>query len=565
MNPAWPVLGLLLICPALWSWGGGHMPARGSAVVLVLLALGSLILILRRRIAVPAPAWLAALLWAWGLLGWLNTPVPDPGWIRVVERGAALVVAWGACAWWLGRGLGGIPGVLGLLGSGILALDVLGQLPAPGTGTTLGLWSGIGLDTPTGNPNFTVGAALPLLVVGLAGWTEARPSQRLALGVGILAATVLGTGALSGDATRAVWPALVAGGGILAILRLPRQVQVPATLLGLMTAFVLPLALAWGGWTSSVIGPSGMYRLALWRSAGQAIAHGPWQGYGPGASLSVLPGQPAYVDAWLAVPSYPEHAHHEFLEALVEGGLPALILLMAVAVVTYLPLWRRRAESVPRALLAGGATALALALVESHLSQPGPLLGLALLGGSAWAVAGAAQGISWPRLGLPVAWAAVAVLLLGRQLGEEARAGDELTGAATPPVVELVHLRALDLARKNQDWPEAARIAQSLQNRLGSLIDVWQLRAEAAAHLGDNPTAVALTLNQAVRLPLVPAHLDVLDRLERRARERQWPDAPALTAARLRARNLARIVVARARSTDHQATLAWLGTWAARE
>ncbi len=159
----------------------------------------------------------------------------------------------------------------------------------------------------------------------------------------------------------------------------------------------------------------------------------------------------------------------------------------------------------------------------------------------------------------------MAVLLLGRQLGEEARAGDELTGAATPPVVELVHLRALDLARKNQDWPEAARIAQSLQNRLGPLIDVWQLRAEAAAHLGDNPTAVALTLNQAVRLPLVPTHLDVLDRLERRARERQWPDAPALTAARLRARNLARIVVARARSTDHQATLAWLGTWAARE
>ena len=308
-----------------------------------------------------------------------------------------------------------------------------------------------------------------------------------------------------------------------------------------------------------------MYRLALWRSSGQAIANAPWHGYGPGSSLFILPGQPAYLEAWLAVPSYPEHAHQEFLEALVEGGLPSLGLLGAVAVLTALPLWRRRAEAVPRALLAGGATALALALVESHLSQPGPLLGLALLVGSAWAMAGAAQGVSWMRLGLPTAWGLGAVLLLGQQVIQEARAGDALTGTGTPPVVETVHIQALQLARKSADWKEVARISGALQDRLGPLIDVWHLRAEAAARLGDNATAVALTLNQALRLPLVPAHLDLLDRLERRARERQWPEATALTAARQRARNLARLVVARARPTDHQATIAWLQTWIARE
>jgi hypothetical protein len=282
------------------------------------------------------------------------------------------------------------------------------------------------------------------------------PIARLALVVGLPAAAVLGLGVISGDATRAVWVGLSAIVGLAVILRLPARSHLALVGLG-AAAGLAGLILLLAGWLPLPdASPSTGFRLALWRCALEEIAQAPWLGTGPASAIVVLQEQASSPLAWLWVPSYAEHAHHELLNALIDGGLIGSGLLLTGLVLTLIPVWHRRGESVGAALLLAWAAVLAHASVESHLSQPGPLLLLALLAGATWAFTQefAVPRVAVSRVAAAVVAGAFAVAMLSREFNDggsptmiEARAGRAMVArpAAAGAIAEEVRQRLGDL------------------------------------------------------------------------------------------------------------------------
>ncbi len=521
----WHISALPLACALLalvWGCGGtGMMPGRGAVALLVVGSLAAAFFSLRAPAAEltwRSPlVWLgAALLWQAVALGcW--TAAPEPGLLWWGERAGALLTAFAAASWlgavrqsWSPEAL--VRAVSGS-GAGVLIVAVIGQLPL------VAAWSA-GPDLPFGNPNFNVGGALPLLGVALPFVKDRRTA--IILACGLAAAVMLGLGLrwdghqfFFGDATRAVWVGLAAMLGLAAILCLPArwhgwligggEIFVLAALSALIAGVLsLPVALA---------SPSTGYRLSLWQCAVEAIAHAPWCGSGPGSAIVVLQEQAASPRASLWVPSYAEHPHNEYLNALLDGGLVGALLLGAGLLATLLPLWRRRAEPLAAGLLIAWSGVLTHALIESHLSQPGPLLLLAILAGASWAYAWSdgnavkARSPSWARLimQLSACWiTAFLVMQIWR----------DFTTGGSPSMIERraqVRIHAL-----GDQWLAQANEAAAVRARLGDL-DVWLTTEAVARARGRNfASAEMLALRQVERQPLDAEAIDLLLRLRTR-------------------------------------------------
>jgi O-antigen ligase len=121
------------------------------------------------------------------------------------------------------------------------------------------------------------------------------------------------------------------------------------------------------------------------RGRGQA-----WTGSGVGTFEQVYRGyeNPATVDRWFV-----NHAHNDYLEVAVEGGVPAVIL-----VVLFLLWWIGRARaawSTPSALeLKGASIASAAILLHSAFDYPLRTAGIAALFAACLALLAGARGAS---------------------------------------------------------------------------------------------------------------------------------------------------------------------------
>ncbi len=233
----------------------------------------------------------------------------------------------------------------------------------------------------------TLGTALLLTL-------RSGPVLGPAMAIGLAGALAGATGMWVGTANLMTWVGLGAIVVAGVFLRLPgRTWKTPVLILALVAGFAL---VGWMGWAMStgqnlwtaVPGepkPSVLQRLFCMGQSYEAFAAAPLTGYGTGTTVGVLQLQPSYPGAWLSVPSYLEHAHNESWQILVEGGIVGAVILAVALAFTLVPLWRRRDEPMAKALLVGWAAMIAQAQVESHLSQPGPLLCLAVLAAATWA------------------------------------------------------------------------------------------------------------------------------------------------------------------------------------
>lgn len=515
---------LPLLCVVLAViWGAaadvhpGMVPGRAAGLVL----LGGCILALalpRQQTWTwrsPQPWFILALAWQGvALAGW--TIAREPGLVWWGERCGALLTALGVCAWCQGRPAE--PLLRGLAGTGAGCLIIAAITP-------LGVAGGwiTGPDLPFGNPNFVVGGALPLLGLAIPFIRDAK--WAVIATCGAAAAVVLGTGLVSGDACRAVWPGLAAIAGLALIMRLPVNWHARCIALGEVVVLIGFVLLLLGVIPTPASSPSTGYRVSLWRCAIESFSHAPLVGGGPASSLITLSEQADAPLAWLHVPSYPEHAHNEYLQALLDGGIINAALLLLAVLLLLAPLWRRRDESVCAALLLAWAGVLTQATIESHLSQPGPLLLLALLAGVTWAQTGTAAGES--RFPLR----AVGAVLVGALLF--AQATREYTDGGSPTMIEFRALKRI--AAKPDDHLSAAAEADAVRTRLGNL-DVWVTReAIEQAKAKDFVQSENLVLIQLARLPLDPDAIDLALRL--RDRHRAHAEiSPALDAGLLQAR-----------------------------
>lgn len=520
-------LGLALSC-ALWWWFSelkhGVQLGRSADLWLVVgAAVAGWACV--RRAALPAVVLPLVLALAWQAAALLWAPVTGPGALWLGERGAALACALAlACIARPGDGLAGAAGA----GLGILGLACLTQING------LGDLLMIGTDAPFGNVNFDVGAALPLCALGLARFLHRGSAGWwvYALAAGGLGGLLAG-GQLGGDPCHAVW---LVGGAILAsalILRLPARWHLPLLAAG-GGCLVLAAATATAGLGDpGSLGAGAAQRVHIWRAAAEALA-GPHLavGYGPGAAIAVLPEQPSFAAAWLTVPSYLEHAHNEILQALLDGGLVLAGLLGWALWATIRPLWQRRAEAVPAALLVGWCAAGTGILVESHLSQPGGLLCLAVLAGLSWSYA---PPIAIPRLlGLAAAAPAAAVA---------AMVATGLAGDGVSPT-EAQHRAGLRIEAAHGDPAAALAIHDGLRARFGPLDDLDRQRARLLGRLGRGDEAAAALAAHLHRLPVDADALALAARLRESGHA-----APALVEAEAAARVRAAQVLAATRAT----------------
>jgi len=198
------------------------------------------------------------------------------------------------------------------------------------------------------------GAALFLLILACVGLTGSRAGLLLvvpaALGAGAL--WLLSSSPRRGRAGRR-W----AGGGL-----------VVAMLLGLIVLPQLTARLKIDGWTD-------VRREELWSVTSRAArAHQP-VGSGPGTFVPIY----QRFERWEAMPNVPaNHAHNDWLELWLEGGVPVLLVLCAFllwfGVTTGRLLWRRPAgEHDAEWRLFGIAGALTALLLMLHSMVDYPL------------------------------------------------------------------------------------------------------------------------------------------------------------------------------------------------
>lgn len=512
---------LFTACWYYWTEGGtGIMPARAIVGVLGVAALGACAAVLAGR-TLPAWSWRAPLPWFLLALGWqalalaLWSPLPDPGGLLVAERTAGLAVAVAVAVWrpsWWAVALW----ALAILGGDVLAQHVP-AVPAH-----------CGPAAPFGNQNFNAAAApLAVLAVGLA-WPALRTARHagagtwIAAGIGLLAlasGVVMGLPEPIGRGTRAIWLAMAAGLGTWLVLGLPRLLGPALVAAGFAIVLAVQGACVAGWLPVTGGGPSWEQRIWFWRGSLRAISESPIIGIGPGGTLDALQRVPEACGHWLAVPSFAEHAHNEWLQVFLDGGVVNAALVATGLVLTLLPLWRRRRSPAARALLAAWAGLLAHALAESHLSQPGAVWCAALLAGASWGWVRATTADSvraadapgfLPQVGT-VGLGLLAAALMGWMAVRDFGPG------GSPPMLWRRYFTEADRFEAAGRWREAAASLAALRARNGPLDDLlWRearlrLRscqglpaAMAAAELAE---AERLVTEQLRRLPVAAGGL----------------------------------------------------------
>jgi hypothetical protein len=533
------LLPLLLVAGNAVYWVLGQPDPWRSAEVL--LGLGALAAAAGawwrpRPAAIPVPAvgigrwppstWLLALLvWLAISLAW--SAHPALGVIGLAERAAALAAALGIAALTARRPLP--VWVLPVIGAAVLVLAATSGIRLREGGLTqppsyLGNWLlGPGAarprvaEQPFGLNNFNLAAA-PLLAVALGALVargDATSGRRpvVVLGgifaAGLAALVIIGGGVGTDHSTTAAWYVLLAMAGAASALRLPRRwapvayvavVAVPLLIqLGCVAAARLPVA----------VPPSIIDRFGIWLGARDAFLAAPLFGYGTGTGAVAISSQPIRAIGWLAVPGFPEHAHHEAAQFLLDGGLLALLLILPAIWLTLRALWRRRDEPLVAGLLTGWAVALCQSLVESHLAQPGPLLLLALLAGTSWGVAARPAGTAaapsapvggdrWPLLLL----ALVATVGIGATIRR--------THAWRGPA-GLDHHHTMQQVAAATTATEKLQLLSDLEERIGDVdAFAWErIRLLAAT---DPAAALPLACGFGARLPIHLENLNFLNR-----------------------------------------------------
>ncbi len=511
---------LLIPCCWLWWWAAGLNPGveiGRSADLLLCVGCGAAMWAVRgATIPVATLPLLFAL--AWQALALLWAPVREPGVVWLIERAAACASSLALARWCATAETPRLIAAAAVCGSGLLVLTCLTQIP------DLGAWLRVHREAPFGNVNFTVGAALPLAALGIARFLHTGSRRWWLYAIATAGcAGALAKGWLGGDPCQAVWLGGAAAITSALILRLPGRWHGPLLLAGaaaLLVAWVIPVA----GWTEPPGSGAGTaQRVHIWRASIESLA-GPALliGHGPAAIITVLPEQPSFAALWLTVPSYAAHAHAEPLQILCDGGLVLAGLLVWALVITLRPLWRRRDEPAIAALLVAWCTAGTLALIESHLSQPGGLLCLALLGGLSWAAAGENLAITVPvplRVTLPLLGAAALAMLMGRELAAD---------GGGPVGIEA-------RSQRHQGGDPAADLADLdlLRRRLGPLDDLDLRRAYNLGRLGRLTEADAALIAHMDRNPAQAAGLALA---RRRIASGQAPAALVAAAAAARQR-----------------------------
>lgn len=544
---ALPVV-LLAGSAVFWSFGSfqaGIVPGRGAMFVLVVgAALAALVLRVpaHRRAWLASPAFWALLALVWQVLLLLVVaPVREPGLAWMVERAAALATAAAAAAWFV-RDPPRAVWAIAACAAGVLILGAVGETVVGGT--PIGVLAQVGAGPPFGLANFNVGGALPLLGATLLLWWRERQGRprwpwHVWLLLGWVAAVLLGFGVRWVDVRLTIGdPARGALVGIAAMvlaalaLALPRRWHLPAALL-LAGGFLVAQVLAMLGELPIGQAPSTLQRIFMWRAAVDAIAAAPVAGYGPGASIVALMQHEWWDAAWLAVPSYAEHAHHEGLQVLLDGGVVNVVLLAMALALTIGPLWRRRAEAVPAALLVAWAGVAATAAIDVHLSQPGPLLLLALLAGASWACVREPGSVPAPTADIGP-WAVVAVLAcVLASLGAAAYIAGEARGnVGTPTELDQRRMLRLKQLEGRRDFAGCIEVVQRDQRRVGPLADLPLREALYERRSGTSRRARVEEIAEAQARTL-PIHPDQIAMLQRLRVETPAGSAPSPTVERL--------------------------------
>jgi hypothetical protein len=574
-----------LLFGACAAMANGLTIARAAALVLAICAMACALLPVGRPLAWRSARELAACPVAWGVaaLAWqaatwaVLAPVHVPGLPWLLDRVAALALAggvWMACA----RARGDTASLgWGLAASGAVVLLITGiercgeAWPQASPGTTVSgciarCCAALGRDAPFGNQIFDLSAALPLLGIALVlllrerrwpappwlgvlvvlGWIcalDIAAGVRLdgsgaALPIGAVGRWLHAHGIGRREGVAGAGLELASAAALLLVLSLPRRWHAAVAMIG-MAALLLALAL----WTFGALPPPGhspsmAQRPWLWRCAAQAIASHPIAGYGLGSAVDVLDRQDAYNEAFLTIPSYPEHAHDEALECMLDGGLVNLGLIGGLLATTLLPLWRRRDQAACAALLVAWAMLMAHSFVDVELSQTGPVLMLALLAGVSWHAARdqARPGTDGPsdesgdRRG--ARWRQALPLLAGGAL--LAFTVLELTGR-TGTTTELQERLNGRLAQCGEPDGRPA-LVEGLIATIGPLCDLECLRANL--ELQRQPPRLALAreacLRQSSILPIQPENVLLLVLLQRISRDQGDEAAAAALAERVR-------------------------------
>jgi O-antigen ligase len=255
----------------------------------------------------------------------------------------------------------GLLGIAQLVGGGSLT-----PFPSSHTGYPVGLFV-----------NRNHNAALLLIAIPLVGTLAAiqllKGKQRLPVTLVTVSAFVVLSIVVLGTTSRGgllLLPLALASGLLLLIRgQSAGQVRLPALVTLGATVAVLIYN---GGVTRTLTRFSSLQdaRLSYWHDIGWALKHYGLAGSGFGTFVPVFQSAESLESV---VPQYINHAHNDFLEILLEGGLPAAFLILAFFVLIALALlrWSKSEKSAERPLVnLGAATAILLVLLFSLVDFP---------------------------------------------------------------------------------------------------------------------------------------------------------------------------------------------------
>lgn len=319
---------------AVDPWGATPFgPARWSVVTVGVLAVVALTRPWRLRSDRLVRLWAALL--AWLALATVLAVDPLHAWIGTPDRRLGLL-AWllSAAAFLAGRrlGHGRVTLAIGWTIAAVVAgawslLELVDRAPVDVE------FAGNRLGGPWGQPAF-LGAAAALMFPTAAGLGLDAGLDRRVRVFGAVGATVAVV-ALLGAQTRAAWVGLL-GGILLVTPRLVPSLRAHARAVAVAAVLLVIVAAATpiGGRAVSVVDPDGIEasgRLDEWRVASRAIGQRPILGSGPeGYRVVFADAVDAEYQEDFGREVLPDRAHNALLDVAAVGGLPALVLFVAI-------------------------------------------------------------------------------------------------------------------------------------------------------------------------------------------------------------------------------------------
>ncbi len=437
-----------LICLPMSTW----LPLSAVALLTLASALSG---------AGPEAAWLgvaACLAWLALAEGWTRQGLPLQGWATALRAAGSatavgLLVAvargeWPAVAWYRELGYGQRPW----------------DVPwVPGQPAALAL----------------VAVALPLAVDSwaTAGAASARRLGWLELAVST-AALMLAGGWLGWLALGA---AIVASAGWRACWRWP-QVGIGVGALVLVCVAALPVRHSWMPHVQPLLASireEVQLRVYAGHAAWRLLSQRPGLGWGPGSFGAVYgPARPGPIAEPFQAVERPATAPSDLLLCLVETGVPATLLVVALCVPACAGCRGHGGPHVPRGWRAALVSSLGVSAIGGGAAWP---LAAASVMVTVGVIRGMRQGrsrsgprvhCSWPRLGLAAVVGLVMAMSPAAEWASPARRG---SGTGDPRSPEMLLDRACAVAPRN---PEAAR------SLLLEALRVFPLREEAARRAG---------------------------------------------------------------------------------